>query len=384
MSTSEIYMFVGFILAAYSIVANDAIQTLGTFLSANAARPWWVLWAYACSILLFVFFYGWAVNFGDVTYGRLAQFPVPEMGFTWLHIVPPLFILLLTRYGVPVSTTFLILTVFTPGNMGAILTKSILGYVLAIFLAMLIYMVMGKPLESKFLRTKDQPIAKYWYVLQWATTGFLWSQWLIQDLANIFIYMPRHLSMELLLLAVVILLTLHALLFYFRGGAIQGIVNSKTNTEDVRSATFINMIFGGILMFFKEYSNMPMSTTWVFLGLLAGREMAMTLHIKHRELRDTGKMILKDAGKASFGLATSIALALVLPIVYNAISGVPEKAAIRQEMEIIESTEQPPPRVRPEIMMTSAVGRKKHKKTPQADLLAIPLKKIAHNARSGQ
>ena len=65
-------MFTGFMLAAYSIVANDAIQTLGTFLSSNSHRPWWVLWAYACSVLIAVLVYGWVVNYGDVAYGRLA------------------------------------------------------------------------------------------------------------------------------------------------------------------------------------------------------------------------------------------------------------------------------------------------------------------------
>ena len=34
-------MVVGFVLASYSIVGNDAIQTLGTLLSSNAHRPWW-------------------------------------------------------------------------------------------------------------------------------------------------------------------------------------------------------------------------------------------------------------------------------------------------------------------------------------------------------
>ncbi len=43
MRASEIYMIVGFVLAGYSVVANDAIQTLGTFLSSNAHRPWWLL-----------------------------------------------------------------------------------------------------------------------------------------------------------------------------------------------------------------------------------------------------------------------------------------------------------------------------------------------------
>ena len=51
-------MFVGFVLAAYSIVANDAIQTLGTFISSNSHRPWWVLWAWAVSVLVAVLIWG--------------------------------------------------------------------------------------------------------------------------------------------------------------------------------------------------------------------------------------------------------------------------------------------------------------------------------------
>ena len=52
-----VFSIVGFLIASYSIVANDAIQTLGTFLSSNAKRPWWLLWLYACSILVaFAFF----------------------------------------------------------------------------------------------------------------------------------------------------------------------------------------------------------------------------------------------------------------------------------------------------------------------------------------
>ena len=34
----------GFTLAAYSVVGNDSIQTLGTFLTSNEDKPWWVLW----------------------------------------------------------------------------------------------------------------------------------------------------------------------------------------------------------------------------------------------------------------------------------------------------------------------------------------------------
>ena len=34
----NIWMIVGFLLAAYSVVANDSLQTLGTYLSSNKKR----------------------------------------------------------------------------------------------------------------------------------------------------------------------------------------------------------------------------------------------------------------------------------------------------------------------------------------------------------
>ena len=45
-------MVVGFVLASYSIVGNDAIQTLGTLLSSNAHRPWWLLWLFAGTVMV--------------------------------------------------------------------------------------------------------------------------------------------------------------------------------------------------------------------------------------------------------------------------------------------------------------------------------------------
>ena len=49
---------------------------------------------------------------------------------------------------------------------------------------------------------------------------------------------------------------------------------SKTNTKYVRSATLVDLIYALILWYFKGYNDIPMSTTWVFVGLLAGRELA--------------------------------------------------------------------------------------------------------------
>lgn len=308
----HLLMMLGFLLAAYSVVANDAIQTLGTFLSSNSHRPWWVLWLFAGGILTFVFFYGWHAYEGDISYGRLEKFPIPDL-FTWALVLPPLIVLILTRYGIPVSTTFLILTSFTAAALPAMLVKSVIGYLLAFGVGLIIYLVISRLFYSRILADRDREPAGYWVALQWISTGFLWSQWLVQDLANIFAYLPRQLDLSMLIFALVVMLALHAYLFYRRGGAIQGIVTSKTNTQDIRSATLIDFAYALILIFFKELSNVPMSTTWVFLGLLAGREFGLVLMLKVTSLNKAGRTAGSDMAKALAGLVVSIVVAFAMP-----------------------------------------------------------------------
>ena len=314
-------MVVGFLLAAYAVVANDSIQTLGTFLASNARRPWWVLWLFAGSILLAVLCYSWIANDGDVAYGRLEKFPVPPGGVSWIHAIPPLALLILTRLGVPVSTTFLVLTVFavTAGNeenLGKMLTKSALGYLVAFVAAIALFRLVFKRASEYFHRTRGEPIPAYWVVLQWTSTGFLWSQWLVQDLANIFVYLPRDLSASWLVFGIVVLLAMQGYIFYQFGGKIQKIVTSKTDTTDIRAATIIDLIYAIVLLVFKEISNVPMSTTWVFLGVLAGREFALSFYLADTTVKHTARKVVSDAAKALSGLVVSVVLAFGLPWLY--------------------------------------------------------------------
>jgi len=332
-----ILMIVGFSLAAYSIVANDAIQTLGTFLSSNAHRPWWVLWLFAMSILTITILYGYYSNGGDVSYGRLEKFPEVE-NFSWIYILPPIFILVLTRFGIPVSTTFLVLTVFVTSNLEKMLTKSLLGYLVAFIVGLVLYRFVLFSIEKYFIKSANEVEPQtYWVVLQWLSTGFLWSQWLIQDLANIFIYAPsaglneagvRTISEPWLWGSLIWIGFLHAYIFYNRGGTIQKIVTTKTNTSDIRSATIVDFIYGIILFVFKGMSNIPMSTTWVFLGLLAGREFAIVWVTHIRKESDVAKIVFSDMSKAGIGLIISIALAFSAPYLKSAFSTVASEKPI--------------------------------------------------------
>jgi hypothetical protein len=350
MAGIEVLAVVGFLLASYSIVANDVIQTLGTFMSSNKRVPWWVLWLFACSILAAIMLWGWFGLNGDIAYDRLDRIAYPPFiddggarpawwrafdppgGIEWYHIAPPLVLLVLTRFGVPVSTTFLVLTIFTltgtadgAGVLPSMLLKSMVGYLVAFGAAILIYFAVARLFERWVIKTADAPISPIWTALQWLSTGFLWSQWLIQDLANIFVFLPREtiaseggvstvFDPTLIVFATIVMLLLHAVIFATRGGEIQKIVLTKTNTRDIRSATLIDFIYAAVLFVFAEINDLPMSTTWVFLGLLAGREIAITASLREaRGVLTATFDVVSDVMRALIGLFISIFLALAIP-----------------------------------------------------------------------
>ena len=315
----NVWMIIGFLLAAFSVVSNDSLQTLGTYISSNRKRtPKIIQMIFVCGVTIAVLFLGWLLNNGEPAWGRLEAFPVPE-SFTWAYLIPPIAVLVLTGWGAPVSTSFLVLSSFVPENIGKLLVSSISGYGLAFCLGLAVWGLGVWLLERWVFRRNQESkeISHIWIVLQWFSTGFLWSMWLVQDMANIFIYLPRNLSFMSMSICTLILCLGLCLLITIGGGPIQGVLRSKSNTSDLRSATVIDFMFGVCLLYRAFLSSFPLSTTWVFLGLLAGRELA--LRIKELEfetvftIQHQGGLVTvlaSDVGKASVGLVVSLVIAL--------------------------------------------------------------------------
>ena len=92
---------------------------------------------------------------------------------------------------------------------------------------------------------------------------------------NIAVFLPREIPVDLMIMISVVFVA--GLFYMFRGGKIQSIVLEKHNTRYVRSATLIDGVYFLILYFFKELNDIPMSTTWIFVGLLCGRELSCQL-----------------------------------------------------------------------------------------------------------
>ena len=111
MDALTLWMAIGFLFAAYSVIANDSVQTLGTWIASNNEKfNWKIMWGAASAVLLYTLWYGWYMNGGDISYGRLNKIPFQEI--QWYHAAAPGLLLILTRIGVPVSTSFLVLSAF--------------------------------------------------------------------------------------------------------------------------------------------------------------------------------------------------------------------------------------------------------------------------------
>ena len=59
----DIARWVGFLLAGYAAIANDSIQTIGTFIASNKSKPWWLLWIFIGGIFLVTMYMSF-VSFG--------------------------------------------------------------------------------------------------------------------------------------------------------------------------------------------------------------------------------------------------------------------------------------------------------------------------------
>ena len=137
-------MWFGFILSSYAVIANDSIQTIGIFITSNARKiKWFYLWFFTGIILIVTLVYSWYKYNGDISYQRLSVkgLSVNPKSFSFLQIISPVILILLTRMYIPVSTTFLLLNTFTTdiSTIVHIINKSLAGYLVTFLLSIIIW-----------------------------------------------------------------------------------------------------------------------------------------------------------------------------------------------------------------------------------------------------
>ena len=311
-----------FALAAYSVLWNDAVQTLMTYIHSNDDLPKKLLFGWVLAVLLWVIWYGYLFAQGGITYGRLDAKWYADVTVSWYMVFFPLILVILTRYkGIPVSTSLLMLSIFSTSLLfQSIVLKSAAWYVVAFTSAYFIWL--GAEYILKRIKYKSkwkwQRKAIFWTVLQTITTVLLFSTWLMHDMVNIAVFLPREVTLPIMLTISGLFTLALAYTFYIDGGPVWKIVTTKTKIHRLIGATMVDGVYFVILVIFKEWSKIPMSTTWVFIGLLAGRQMAIrsigrVWKVKkwQNKYKLAAKEIAKDLWKMLFGLAISL-VALVI------------------------------------------------------------------------
>ena len=139
--------------------------------------------------MTFTLIYGWYFYDGDISYERLTQIPYQEI--KWYHALAPAALLFLTRIGIPVSTTFLVLSAFASTVvLEKMLIKSMVGYGIAALSAYLIWVLLERLIDEKQNRISI-PRRRAWRIAQWVSSGWLFFAWLQHDMANIAVFLPR-------------------------------------------------------------------------------------------------------------------------------------------------------------------------------------------------
>lgn len=312
-----VFMVMWFLFTAYAVTANDSVQTLGTFIEANKKRKWYILWAVAATLMVATLTYSYIAYSGDITFGRLEKISMPDGGIQWYHALAPISLIILTRFGVPVSTSLLVLSSFASSLVfEQIILKSFLGYGLWALCAFLIWIGFAKAYDKLDLKKKIKfkVSDRNWTIFQWLVTGFLWVSWLMHDMANIAVFLPRELEVWQFMAVCSVLVTCLWVIFYRGGWEIQQVVSSKEGIGNMRTATFVALLYAMLLIYFKEMNSLPMSTTWVFIWVLAGRELALTLITRGYSMKKAAPVLRGDMFKIMIGLVTSVSLVFTIQV----------------------------------------------------------------------
>jgi hypothetical protein len=156
-----------------------------------------------------------------------------------------------------------------------------------------------------YLQTEDKGIGPL--IVETMASCYLWVGWLQQDVSSFSVYVDRSLPMSVLIFTCIWIFLLLGLVAYTRGERVQTIVTQKFNASNIKECAIIDFTYGTILYYFKTLNKLPMSTTWTFLGLLAGRELGITFNdFTFDRLIKALKMMLIELLYLMIGLVISV------------------------------------------------------------------------------
>lgn len=309
------------ILALFTSIANNSFQIFGTFFLINKKTPKWKMFLFIFGVFAVIILASWFLFNKELHFGKLNSIPYNN-NLNIFHFLSPFVLIYLTHKKIPVSSTFLFTTLFSSGAVvHTILTKTIHIYILSFVFGFVLWKYIypffatkiQKYMKSELLEMNNE---KFWFTMQYISTALLWFSWLFSNMSSALVFIPRQFDIK----SLGILLLFSGIIIYYlidnMGGNMQQLIKNKKNTDDIKSATMINIVYGCLIYIFQFSVNIPISTTWVFIGLIAGREIAITssqniLIVSEIIHKNSVKRVIFDLLHAVLGVIISLGFAMI-------------------------------------------------------------------------
>lgn len=292
----------------YNVIKNSFIQMLGTFISSNKKMNRLNLFLYLALVFVLNIAVAWKTRGGEIHRGLLDEVAYQKSLSPYVLLVPVL-LNLFTTFSIPISATFLTIPLFSHENsIISNLTRAFSGYFIAFCTSFGLWTVIyGK--YKKFLKNGEN--YNLWRATQYLSVGMLWYAWLSTSMSSCLVFLPRvfdRRSLWLFLMVGVLLLAI--ILCDGINRKMEEIVEEKSDTKNLRSSVIFNLAQSLLLLLFKFNGHVHVATSWLFLGMLDGRELAIT-NIKATPMsgysyRLCMQKITRDLTRAIVGIMVSL------------------------------------------------------------------------------
>ncbi len=296
-------------VSSYTVIGNNYIQTIGSFIVNNKQKSI-NIWIFLSISFIATTLISWFIYEGGVDYLLLKNIEY-QKDLDIIIVLIPLLLNIFTKYGIPVSATFLIIPLFgTSNTIHIMITKTITSYFLAFMVSFFIWSFIYKNLTN-IIKNTNEEVNKFWNIIEYITTGLVWIAWNILSICVFVVFVDRQFNIyELVIFNLIVIFILY-LLINNSGGKIEKIIKEKRGSNNKKTTAIFNLLFAIILLYLQFFSNVPLTTTWVFLGLLAGKELAMTyvesnLFVSGRNMKASLAKIIVDLNKAVIGIVFSL------------------------------------------------------------------------------
>lgn len=263
------------VFTTYTIMANNCAQTIGMFIASNKGKSKFRIICFLSGIFITTLLVSWL--FCDRRLDFYLLHDIPYNNLNVLLFLIPVLLFFLTKYKIPVSATFLIIPIFANRNtIHSMITKTSVSYFVSFLISLFVWEFIYTKRKYLIDVKNEKDINKIWFFLQFISTGIVWSVWLVLSSCNFVVFLPRVFELKELILIMFVGIVSICLILLDNGGKIQEIVNEKSDIN-IKSSVVFNFLFSFVMLFIQCVSKIPITSTWMFLGILAGRELAITV-----------------------------------------------------------------------------------------------------------